>query len=216
MKKISDKVIGRLSLYRRLLLQLPQNREFIFSHELATIAKSTASQVRRDLMVTHVYGNPARGYEIKGLIATIGQILDQPQEQTAVALVGLGNLGRALVAYMEGGQPKLRIDVAFDRDPEKVDRLYRGIPCYPFHRLSEILQEHQIVTGIIAVPAEAAQAVTDEMVLGGVKGILNFAPVPLHVPADVYLVSIDVMTALEKVVYYARQNAKPSDKRKEA
>jgi redox-sensing transcriptional repressor len=202
--------LGRLSLYRRLLLeQLTAGTLQIYSHQLATLAVSTPAQVRRDLMTIGFAGSPRKGYVIRDLVATISGVLARSVE-TAVALVGVGNLGRAILAYYANRQP-VRFAAAFDRAPEKTGRILHGCRCYPVDQMPDIIAREQIRVGVIAVPAPEAQAVADQLVLAGVKGILNFAPVRLRVPAGMYVEYVDLMMALDKVAYYAHQQVVPQE-----
>lgn len=211
MKNVSDKTIGRLSLYRRILNRIKaEGKNNIYSYQLAGFAGGTAAQVRRDLMAIGYSGSPSRGYEITELTRSLAHFLDAPEGQQA-ALVGIGNLGRAILSYFSGRRPKLAISAAFDIDPNKVNRLIQGCPCYPVEDIPRISREKKIDVGVICVPAAQAQLTADRLVEGGVKGILNFAPNRLHLPADVYVEDMDVTTALEKVAYFARQH--PSVKR---
>jgi redox-sensing transcriptional repressor len=202
---VSSRTIGRLSLYRRLLTSTPASQErHIYSHQLAAMAGGTAVQVRRDLMVIGCTGSTTRGYDRAELIESIGRFLDDPQGACA-ALVGVGNLGRAILAYFAGRRPKLAITAAFDNDPSKTDRVIRGCRCYLTSDLVRVAAEQDIQVGIIAVPAPAAQEVADLLVQAGVTGILNFAPTGLRLPGHVYLEEIDMTTALEKTAYFGRQ-----------
>ncbi len=202
--------LGRLSLYRRLLLeQLAAGTRQIYSHQLATLAVSTPAQVRRDLMTIGVSGSPRKGYGIEGLVQAINGVLARSLE-TAVALVGVGNLGRAILAYYANRQP-VRFAAAFDRAPEKAGRVLHGCRCYLVDQMAEVIAREQIHVGVIAVPASEAQAVADQLVLAGVKGILNFAPVRLRVPPGMYVEHVDLMMALDKVAYYAHQQVGPQE-----
>ena len=209
---ISDKSIGRLSLYRRLLnvLQAEGIRN-IYSHQLATIAGCTGAQVRRDLMVVGYCGSPTNGCEVPRLIESLREFLDAPGGQ-GVALVGVGNLGKAILSFFAGRRPNLQITAAFDNDSYKVNRVIHGCRCYSMENLYEVTQGQSIRLAIITVPAPAAQSVADALVKGGVRGILNFAPVRLRVPPHVYIEDIDMTVSLEKVAYFARLGAE-RDKR---
>jgi redox-sensing transcriptional repressor len=201
------KTIGRLSLYRRLLnTLLMSNVENIYSHQLASLAGGTAAQVRRDMMSIGYIGSPKRGYDIRELVESIGVFLDAPKNQ-GVALVGVGNLGRAIMSYFAGRRPHLSIVAAFDVDPYKIDRVILGCRCYHLSQLSETVAALDIRVGVVTVPAAEAQSIAEQMVTAGIRGILNFAPVPLRVPPEVYVEDIDMTMSLEKVAYFARLNA---------
>ncbi|HAU38656.1 MAG TPA: redox-sensing transcriptional repressor Rex [Phycisphaerales bacterium] len=204
---VSEKTIGRLSLYRRLLYELRNaGEENLYSHQLAQMAGVTAAQVRRDLMSIGYSGSPTRGYDVRELGESIGRFLDSPTDQ-GVALVGVGNLGRAIMAFFAGRRPHLRIVAAFDTDPYKVNRVIQGVRCYSLEQMPQVVESEGIQVGILAVPAVAAQSAADTLVRAGVRGLLNFAPVPLRVPPDVYVEDIDMTMSLEKVAYFARQRA---------
>lgn len=202
---IPDKTIGRLSLYRRLLNRLlDENVRNIYSHQLAAMAGVTAAQVRRDIMSIGYSGNPNRGYDLVEFIGSIGKSLDDPEGQR-VALVGVGNLGRAILTYFTGRRPKLTIVAAFDNDPRKYNRVIQGCRCYSIEQLPEIVEALDITIGTITVPANEAQWVADLLVQAGIMGILNYAPVRIRVPSTVYVEDIDMSMALEKVAYFARK-----------
>jgi len=183
----------------------------IYSHELAALAAITAALVRRDLMTIGFTGSPARGYDVKGLIERIDKLLN-PASPTTLALVGLGALGRAILKYFGRVHPELPIVAAFDVAPEKVGRVIDGCQCHHICDAESWLRAQQVAVGIVTVPAEAAQGVADLLVRGGVRGILNFAPVRLRVPPRVFVEDVDIAVSLEKVVFFAR----PENERVEA
>jgi redox-sensing transcriptional repressor len=196
-----------LSLYRRLLSQLEaEGARAVYSHELARMAGGTAAQVRRDLMAVGSFGSPKRGYDVKELITHIGEFLDAPGGEGA-ALIGVGNLGRAIMAYFAGRRPKLAIVAAFDNDPSKVNRVIHGCRSYPTGEMGGVIARECIRVGIITVPAADAQGTADALVAAGVKGILNFAPVRLRTPAGIYVEDIDMTMSLEKVAFFARRHS---------
>lgn len=202
---VSEKTIGRLSLYRRLLDNLlAEDKHSVYSHELARLAKVTAAQVRRDVMGLGYNGSPAHGYDITELVKCITRLLDPAKPQN-VALIGVGNLGRALLAYFSGRRPSLSIVAAFDNDPVKANRVINGCMCYPVEQLAEMVKELKIELGIVAVPASEAQKIAETSLKAGIKGLLNFAPAPLHLPPGVYTSDIDLAVALEKVAFFTRQ-----------
>jgi len=201
-----EKTIGRLSLYRRLLAGLlAENRQNIYSHELASLAGGTAPQVRRDLMAIGYSGSPAKGYEVADLAESINSFMDNP-DGTHGIIVGAGNLGRAIMAYFESRRPKLKIVAAFDNDPNKIGSEVCNCPCHDIADLKAIVAEMNICLGVITVPAGMAQEVGDKLVDAGVTGILNFAPIRLHLPANVYVEDVDLTTSMEKVAYFVQSN----------
>ncbi|MFP4355863.1 MAG: redox-sensing transcriptional repressor Rex [Phycisphaerae bacterium] len=201
---ISDKTIGRLSLYRRVLLGLDRDgTRNLFSHQLASLTGGTAAQVRRDVMAVGYSGSPTKGYDVPELIESIDAFLDDP-DGLRIALVGVGNLGRALLDYYSARSRSLSIEAAFDTDEYKVGRVIHGCRCWGVEEMARVIQSAGILVGIIAVPAGAAQAAADQLIRAGVQGLQNFAPIPLRVPSNIYIDNIDLTMSLEKVSYFAR------------
>lgn len=201
--EIPVRTVERLVQYRRLLDDLSARKvEYVHSQEIAELAHNSAAQVRRDLMALGYTGSPARGYAVQELIARIGGLFDKTRDRK-VALVGLGKLGHALLSFFALRPAHLRIVAAFDNDPEKINREVGGCMCHPVARMPEIIAREGITVGIIAVPAPAAQQVADLMVLAGIRGFLNFAPVPLKVPRYAFIDNVDIAMKLEKVAFFA-------------
>jgi redox-sensing transcriptional repressor len=204
----SDRTIARLSHYRRMVgIVVSQGRSSVYSHDIANWAGVTPAQVRRDLMSIGYEGSPKRGYDSRKLLTSIESFLYEPDGQN-VALVGVGNLGRAILAYFACRRRLLRIVAAFDRDAAKVSRTVHGCRCYRLARLREVVRRKRIDVGIVSVPASAAQDIADRLVEAGATGILNFAPVSLRLPPYVYVGNIDLAMALEKVAFFSRQSRK--------
>ncbi len=202
-----ERTVGRLSLYRR-LLQAEQDRGVtnVFSHQLASLAGVTAAQIRRDLTHVGYTGSPRLGYSVGELKDAIEAYLT-PAGEERLALVGVGNLGRALLDHFSGRHRRLSIEAAFDKNPEKAGRVILGCRCYPMDELEEVLRREGIVAAIIAVPTDQAQDVADALMLAGVTGILNFAPISLRTRRGVYLESNDLTMAIEKVAFFAREQS---------
>lgn len=194
-------------MYRRLLNGLMADGvSNTFSHQLAHLAGVTPAQVRRDLMAIGYSGTTKRGYEVPELVDSIGQFLDVANGQ-GVALIGVGNLGRALLAYFAGRRPHLSIVAAFDNDPYKVNRVIHGCHCYSLDDITRVIREQDIRVAVLTVPAAVAQSVADILVSAGVRGILNFAPIRLRVPPHTYVEDIDMTMSLEKVAFFARKGS---------
>ena len=203
--KLPEKTVERLSEYRRTLLTcLAQGKTHIYSHELAHLHNITAVQVRRDIMFIGYSSMQRKGYDIKELVEVIGSILDTEEGQN-VAIVGVGNLGRAITAYFIGKRSKLRIVAAFDKDNEKVGRVVSGVKCYSIDDLKDKIKEENISIALITVPPDQAPVVAEQLVNAGIKGILNFTSVPLNVPENVHLEEYDMITSLEKVAYFVKK-----------
>jgi redox-sensing transcriptional repressor len=201
---LTDRQVGRLSQYRR-QLQSPGvgSSLTIYSHRLAVLCGLTAAQVRRDLMTIGFTGSPARGYDVGQLVDAIGQCLDAPGGQNA-ALVGVGNLGRAILDYFAVRRPALSIVAAFDVDPDKVNRVLHGCRTHGMERLAEMVRELEITVGVLTVPASVAQGVAESMLAAGVRSFLNFAPAPLRLPPRTFVEEMDIAASMEKAAYFAR------------
>ena len=205
MKNLPEKTIERLSVYRRTLLNCySDGKKYIYSHELANLHNITAVQVRRDLMLIGYSTTLKKGYDVKALIDLIGEILDSETGLKA-AVIGIGNLGRAITAYFRGKRSKLQIVASFDTDPEKNNSVISGVKCYPMNELENIIKEKDISIGILTVPPEYAAKVAESLVQSGIKGILNYTSVPVNVSTEIVLENYDMTTSLEKVAYYVKQ-----------
>jgi redox-sensing transcriptional repressor len=205
MKTLPEKTIERLSAYRRTLLScLSNGKDYIYSHELANLHNITAVQVRRDIMLIGYSTTLKKGYDVKELIELIGDILDS-QKGIKAAVVGVGNLGRAITTYFRGKRSKLEIVAAFDTDPEKIGRVIAGVKCFSVNEMENIIQDENISIGILTVPPEYASKVAEKLCDSGIRGILNYTSVPVSVPEDVIIDNYDMTTSLEKVAYYVKQ-----------
>ena len=204
MKRLPDKTVERLSQYRRTLNnQLAKGKTHIFSHEIANLLHITPVQVRRDIMLIGYSGTLRKGYDIKEMIELIGTIIDTDQG-VKIAVIGMGNLGKAFIHYMYEKQTKLKIVAAFDVNPEKIDISYEDVYCYHLDRLEEIIKEKGITVAIIATPPEVASPLADRLKEAGIRGILNYTPRPLSPREGVYLEEHDMITSLEKVAYFVK------------
>ncbi len=206
MKKLPGKTVERLSEYRRALLgSLSENHNYIFSHELASLLHITAVQVRRDLMLIGYASVMRKGYDVRDLINTISEIIDNPAGLN-VAIIGVGNLGRAISGYFRGKRTKLNVVAAFDIDPQKVDKVISGVKCHHVDQLKKYVAELEISIAVLTTPPDQARMVASAVVASGIKGILNFTTVPLNVPDNVYLEEYDMITNIEKVAYFVKEN----------
>jgi redox-sensing transcriptional repressor len=205
MNKLPGKTVERLSEYRRTLLGcLSEGRNYIFSHDLAAMLHITAVQVRRDLMLIGYTSILRKGYDIKELINKIGTVLDS-DEGINVAIIGIGNLGRAVTSYFRGKRSKLNLVASFDNDPQKVNKVISGIKCYHVQDMEQVIKEMNIKIAILAVPVDTAKSTCETVVRYGIKGILNFTTIALNVPTGVYLEEYDMITSVEKVAYFVKE-----------
>jgi redox-sensing transcriptional repressor len=200
---LSEKTVERLSEYRRHLSDLQaRGVTNVFSNTLAGETRVTAAQVRRDMMNLGLSGSTATGYSVADLLNRLGELLDDPLS-TRVALIGTGNLGRALLSYFRAKPGKAVIAMAFDSDPERSNRVCCGCRVYPMDELEACLSREGIKTAILCIPAPDAVAVASRLAMAGITGILNFAPAKLKVPDTVFVHNMDITSVIEKVGYYA-------------
>ena len=210
LNKLPEKTIERLSQYRRaLLISADNHKNHIYSHELAALLHITPVQVRRDIMLIGYSGTLRHGYEIKELINLIGNIIDSDEGQKA-CVIGSGNLGKAIISYFNGKRTKLTIVAAFDINPDKVNRVYAGVPCYHIDQMNKIIKSDNITMAVMTVPGSEAARVAESLVIAGIKGILNYTPTPVNVPENVYLQEYDMITSLEKIAYFVKKNSQES------
>lgn len=209
MKTLPGKTVERLSQYRRALTaSLGTNRNYVFSHELAAMLHITAVQVRRDLMLIGYSSVMRKGYDMRELIKTIGSIIDAPSGLN-VAIIGMGNLGRAITGYFRGKRTNMNVVAAFDVDPQKVDKVVAGVRCFHIDQFRNLMGDMDISITVLAVPPDQAVRVTAMLVSNGIRGIMNFTTVPLNVPDTIYLEEFDMITSIEKVAYFVKENQQP-------
>ncbi len=201
---LPERTVERLSEYRRSLLEcLEEGKTHIYSHELAELHHNTAVQVRRDIMFIGYSSMQRKGYDVRELINVIREILDS-EKGLNVAVIGIGNLGRAVTTYFVGKRSRLNIIATFDVEAAKIDRMISGVKCYPLSRINELVKSHNISIAIMTVPADSASEVSEQLVEAGIKGVLNFTTVPLNLAPGVYLEEYDMITSLEKVAYFVK------------
>ncbi len=194
-------VVSRLSLYLRELQHLLRDgHDTTSSTQLGSMLGFTDAQVRKDLAYFGQFGYPGIGYRCTELIGAIKQILGTNQPWP-VAMVGAGNLGRALLRYKGFAEQGFRIAAVFDNDPAKAGQVLEGNLVEPLERLAEVVRGAGIRLAILAVPASAAQDVADQLVAAGIDGILNFAPVTILLPDTVSTVGVDLAIELEQLSF---------------
>lgn len=203
---IPERTVERLSAYRRILLvSLTGGKTHIYSHELAALNHITAVQVRRDMMLMGFTSMQRKGYDIRELIDAIGVLIDT-EEGLNVAVIGAGNLGRAVTGYFRGKRSKLNIAATFDVDPDKIDRVIAGVKCYSMDSLEQLIKDFKISIAILTVPPENAKKIADRLSDTGIRGIMNFTTVPLNMPPHIFLEEYDMITSLEKVAFYVKNH----------
>jgi redox-sensing transcriptional repressor len=201
----SRATVGRLSLYLRRLEGLQsQGVAKVSSHQLGQALGITDVQVRKDLTYLGNLGQPGIGYATPDLIAAIRRALGIDRVWS-VALVGVGNLARALLRYKGFTQRGFRIVALFDTDPDKVGMRVDGLEVHAPEQMPAVVAASGAELGLIAVPSDAAQSVADILVSAGIRGLLNFAPAVLRVPRQVSLVSVDLTVQLEQLAFQVVQ-----------
>ncbi len=203
-KKIPKAVIKRLSLYARALKIMSVNQiERVSSRELGEALAINPAQVRKDLAYFGQFGVPGFGYYVEDLRKQVKSILGTDRI-VRIALVGVGNLGQALLSYATFRQEGFRVVAAFDADKRKVGGERAGVPIYHSDTLPAKLKELAVDIVILAVPALAAQALTETIVAAGIHAILNFVPVRLVVPPHVKVHYVDLTIEIESLSYYLK------------
>jgi redox-sensing transcriptional repressor len=198
---VPDPAVRRLSLYLRQLESFQRkDRRTISSKQLGESLGLTDAQVRKDLAYFGQFGHPGIGYRVDDLIAQLRRILGTDRTWNVV-LVGAGNVGRALSAYRGFNAKGFRVLAVFDNDPTKVGRKLGPFTILPLSDIPAIVQREGVKLAILAVPADSAQDVADQLIESGVRGLLNFAPVSISVPRNVALNSVDVAVQLEQLSF---------------
>ncbi|MBK9122613.1 MAG: redox-sensing transcriptional repressor Rex [Chloroflexi bacterium] len=199
---IPDIVIGRLPIYLRALNRLAaEGQEITSSHELGQRLGISSAQIRKDLSHFGGFGKQGTGYQIGFLQDRLRKVLHVDREWE-VALVGVGDLGKAIARYRGFGDRGFHISCLFDSAPEKVGQRVESLVVQPLTELQSTIETRGIRLAMIAVPAEYAQDVADHLVAAGVRGILNYAPINLSVPANVQVQYIDPVVGLQRMTYY--------------
>ena len=196
-------VVNRLSLYlRELQHAVKSGHETTSSSQLGSLLGFSDAQVRKDLAYFGQFGYPGIGYRCEELIEAIRKILGTDR-QWRIAVVGGGNLGRALLGYKGFSQQGFELVAAFDVDPQRVGSQIEGVEIYHLDQLTEIAAAKTIKLAMIAVPAPAAQQVADRIVAAGLEGVVNFAPVTITLPDHISQVGVDLAIELEQLAFSA-------------
>jgi len=198
-KKISQRVIPRMSRYYRILYE-HNGKDMISSKELSDFSGYTAAQVRKDFAYFGQFGCPGRGYNIEGLKGSIRKILGLDR-QWNVALIGVGNLGIALLGYKGFKDQGFEITAAFDNDPEKAGRMIKNVEIFSASKMCGVMRQKKIDMVILTVPRESAQAIAMEAVECGAKAVLNFAPINLKLPDAIKVRNIDMSIEIENLSF---------------
>lgn len=199
---IPRKTVYRLSIYQRCLQRLKENKvETVSSEALSKAAGVKSSQLRKDLAYFGNFGTRGLGYNVESLSDTIGETLGTTRLQPVI-LIGVGNLGSALLRYSGFNKEGFEIVAGFDAHPAKV----RGasVPIHDSAEVTQFIHDNSVKLAILAVPAAVAQQAVNELVAAGIQAILNFAPVVLEVPEHVVVNNVDLAVELENLSYFIR------------
>ncbi len=211
-EQVSELTTNRLSVYLRCLTQLENaSVETISSQALAEQFHLNAAQIRKDLAYFGEFGVRGVGYYVKDLRRHLRQILGLDRK-LRVAVMGAGNLGLALADYPGFRREGFEIVALFDIADTKIgDESRSGVPIHDIRELKRIVRKDRIDIAVIAVPAESAQPVLDQVVAAGVKAVLNFSPGSLKVTPGIKLKSVDLTVSLESLSFYLAQGIDDGD-----
>lgn len=207
-RKISDAVVRRLPLYLRVLEEVSasEERRLMSSQELGERAGVSPALVRKDFAWFGEFGKQGVGYEVGFLKDELRRILNLDRE-IAVGLVGAGSLGYALARYNQARATtdssfNIRIRAVFDNDPEKIGKPIGDLIVLPIDEFAAQKEKLNLRMAIVTVPARSAQQVVDDIVRTGIRAILNFAPIKVHVPEGIHLATADLTLELQRLAYY--------------
>lgn len=201
---IPDIVVGRLPIYLRALQHMAQmGRKVTSSQELGEQLGISAAQIRKDLSQFGEFGKQGTGYQIEYLIEQLSSIL-QVDRVWDVVLIGAGDVGNAIARYQGFANRGFRVAMVFDNDPDKIGRDVGGFIVQDTAQLIPLIRKTGIKIAMLAVPASAAQSVTDQLVEAGIKAILNYAPIHLNVPPGIQVQNIDPVIHLQRMTYYLK------------
>ncbi|HIX70350.1 MULTISPECIES: redox-sensing transcriptional repressor Rex [Enterococcus] len=202
----------RLPLYYRYLRILNNSgKQKVSSTELSEAVQVDSATIRRDFSYFGELGKRGYGYDVEALMNFFAKTLND-DHMSNVALVGVGNLGSALLKYKFHQSNSIRISAAFDVNEDIVGRIVDGIPVYPLSDMAEQIKLQQIDIAILTVPAESSQPIVDDLVKSGIKGILNFTPARLHAPKSVLVQNVDLTNELQTLIYFLHANSQDENK----
>jgi len=203
-KSIPSITINRLSIYHRCLEKITEKEkglEVISSFKIAEITGINSAQIRKDLAYFGEFGKRGIGYPIIDLEKELKKILGL-DKKWSVIIAGAGNLGKALVKYKGFQKRGFIIKGIFDNNPSKIGKKLGHIFIYDTKEIKKFIQAENINIGILVVPADSAQEVADKMIAGGIKAILNFAPVHIVLPPEIKIHNVDLSVEFEGLTYY--------------
>jgi redox-sensing transcriptional repressor len=201
--RIPDATIERIALYARPLESLIEKGiRVISSEKFAEMCKANSAQVRKDLSYFGEFGVRGVGYDVQDLLMEIKKILVSDREWK-LGIVGVGNMGMALVQHENFFKRDYRFVAAFDSDPQKIGKgLSRGLIIQPVTKIEQLTQELGIELGVITTPSSQAQSVADMLVDAGIKAILNFSPIQVRMPKGCLVQNVDFTVNLDNLAYH--------------
>lgn len=210
-REIPDATVSRLPEYLRALTALvEQGVASVSSEELATLVGVSSAKLRKDLSHLGSYGVRGVGYDVDHLSYQISLALGLTRDW-AIAIVGMGNLGRALAAYNGFTSRGVEVVALLDHDPAVIGTMVGGITIEPFTDLPRIARERGITIALLATPARSAQVVADSVVEAGITSILNFAPASIDVPEGVQIRNVDLATEVQILAFHQLQRSRGAD-----
>lgn len=209
-QKVPEATSRRLPIYYRILQKFEQSgKKRISSSELSEAMQIDAATIRRDFSHFGALGRKGYGYDVEDLVSFFRRVLNQ-DEQTEVALIGVGSLGSAILKYNFQKSHNTKVIVAFDPKAPPEGKQLNEVNIYHPDQIEEKLQQLDVDVVILTVPSKVAQEVTDRLVAIGIKGILNFTPVRLQVPDSIRVHTIDFSVELQTLIYFIRNDEKES------
>jgi redox-sensing transcriptional repressor len=206
--KISELTTNRLSVYLRCLNELAaQGAKTVSSDKLAAQFHLNSAQIRKDLAYFGEFGVRGVGYYVENLREHLTKILGLTKEHR-VAIIGAGRLGMALTDYYGFTQSNFTVAALFDSDPKKIGQKVGDVEIFDIKNFAGVVKKDNIDVAVIAVPAQFAQGVLEQITKAGIKAVMNFAPSPLRVEGDIKLKTVDLTISLESLSYFL---AKPSN-----
>jgi redox-sensing transcriptional repressor len=202
-KKISDTVIPRILHYLKVVQQLEkENKKTTSSEEIAKRANINAFLIRKDLANFGKFGQPGMGYDVVNLKSYLLDIIGG-KEMCNLAIIGVGNLGSALLNYKGFEEEGLKFVAAFDKEENKIGKICGSVIVEHVDAMKMSVKKNRVHIGIIAVPAKNAQEAADKFIEAGVYSILNFAHVSISVPQEVTLRNVDLAIELKALQYFS-------------
>jgi redox-sensing transcriptional repressor len=203
--EIPRKAVYRLSVYFRAVQRLKANGvHTVASEALAKAAGVKPTQLRKDLTYFGQFGTRGLGYDVDQLGEMISDLLGTTSLQPVI-LVGVGNLGLALLSYRGFAKEGFEIIAAFDLDPDRKRDKAIAVPVYGMDKMADVIAAHKVKMAILTIPASAAQEAANTLMRLGITGILNFAPIVLHVPEEVTVNNVNLAIELENLSYFVQR-----------